>query len=172
MSDKPAAEAVSRWIGDLRAGDQSAVRQLWNHFYARVVALARRKLRLAPRRVVDEEDIALSALDTCFRRARQGQLPRLQDRNDLWALLAKITERKAYAHLRGHLRLKRGAGKIRGDSGRVRPRSVGPDAGPPKLLVGRKEEPAVPENHDNRRRGHGAGQHEHHHDLVADGQQR
>ncbi len=48
-----------------------------------------------PRRAADEEDVALAAFDSFYRRAERGQFPKLEDRDDLWQLLFVITVRKA-----------------------------------------------------------------------------
>ena len=109
-------QSVTRWIDELKAGDETAAARLWEHFYARLIGLACRKLRGAPRRAADEEDVVLSAFDTLFRRAQDGQFPQLRDRDDLWHLLVKITERKAVNQLRDQLRQKRGGGRVRGES--------------------------------------------------------
>jgi DNA-directed RNA polymerase specialized sigma24 family protein len=87
--------SVTHWLGRLRAGDPAAAEQLWQRYFRRLVGLARLRLRNAPRRVADEEDVALSAFDSFCRGARQGRFPRLADRNDLWRLLVVITARKA-----------------------------------------------------------------------------
>lgn len=108
--------SVTRWIEQVKEGSETAAAQLWNHFYARLVALARRKLGETPRRVADEEDVVLSAFESFFSRAQDGRFPRLHDRDDLWQLLVKITERKAFNERRRQLRIKRGAGKVRGES--------------------------------------------------------
>jgi hypothetical protein len=42
----------------------SAARNLWEAYFNRLVGLARTKLRTAPRRAADEEDVALSAFDS------------------------------------------------------------------------------------------------------------
>jgi len=109
-------ESVTHWIGELEAGHETAASELWDHFYARLIGLARQKLRAAPKRVADEEDIVVSAFETFFRRTREGQFPRLDDRDDLWQLLVAITERKAINQLRNQARLKRGGGNVRGES--------------------------------------------------------
>jgi DNA-directed RNA polymerase specialized sigma24 family protein len=56
------AGSVSRLLEGFRAGDDAAVRSLWERYCDRLVRLARYKLRNAGRRVADEEDVALSAL--------------------------------------------------------------------------------------------------------------
>ena len=109
-------ESESRWIEDLKAGDDTAATKIWNHFYTRLVGLAYQKLREADRRVADEEDVVQNAFQSFFRRAQEGLFPRLNDRDDLWRLLITITERKALNQVRDQRRDKRGGGKVAGDS--------------------------------------------------------
>src|SRR5437879_6530897 len=56
--------SVSRWITELKAGDDVAAQKLWQGYFHRLVGLARMKLRGAQRRAEDEEDAALSAFDS------------------------------------------------------------------------------------------------------------
>ena len=56
------------------------------------------------------------AFDSFCRGAEQGHFPRLDDRDDLWQLLVVITARKAADQIEREGRLKRGGGKVRGDS--------------------------------------------------------
>lgn len=103
-------DAVTVWLGQLVAGDAAAVRPLWDKYFLRLVGLARHRLRSAPRRAADEEDVALSAFDSFCRNAGAGKFPDLTDRDSLWRLLAAFTLRKAGHHLRDETRLKRGGG--------------------------------------------------------------
>ena len=89
------AGSVTNWLQALQVGDPEAAQKLWERYFQRLVSLARSRLRGAPRRAEDEEDVALSAFDSFCRGARQGRFPRLADRNDLWRLLVVITARKA-----------------------------------------------------------------------------
>ena len=66
--------SVTQWIGRLKAGDPDAAQKLWERYFRRLVGLARKKLRAAPRRAADEEDVALSAFDSFCRAAGQGGL--------------------------------------------------------------------------------------------------
>ena len=66
--------------------------------------------------MADEEDVALCALSSFCRAAQAGRFPRLDDRDALWKLLATITERKAADQRKHAGRLKRGGGRVRGDS--------------------------------------------------------
>jgi DNA-directed RNA polymerase specialized sigma24 family protein len=88
-------DSVTQWIRALKQGNQSAAQGLWEAYFRRLVGLAHARLRDAPRRMADEEDVALSAFDSFCRGAREGRFPRLDDRNDLWQILVLITVRKA-----------------------------------------------------------------------------
>lgn len=99
--------SVTRWITQLRAGDQAAADPLWNRYFERLVALARARLMKASRRAADEEDVALSAFHSFCRAAERGRFPKLDDREDLWRLLVCFITRKAAHFLRDRGRLKR-----------------------------------------------------------------
>ena len=104
--------SVTRWLGQLQAGDDAAVQQLWERYFKRLVGLARKKLSDSPRRAADEEDVALSAFDSFCRGARAGRFPRLDDRDDLWQILAMITMRKAIDLHNYEGRQSRGRGRL------------------------------------------------------------
>jgi DNA-directed RNA polymerase specialized sigma24 family protein len=112
-----APDSVTNWLVLLKEGDPAAAQRLWERYFPRLVALARKRLRGARRREADEEDVALSALDSFCRGAAQGRFPRLGDRDDLWQLLVTISARKAVDLIDRQRRLKRGGGKVRGESG-------------------------------------------------------
>ena len=105
--------SITAWLGKLADGNRQAAEQLWRRYFHRLVGLARSKLRDAPRRVADEEDVALSAFDSFLRGAEQGRFPDLADRKGLWALLQTITARKAFQLLRDQQRHKRGGPRAR-----------------------------------------------------------
>jgi RNA polymerase sigma factor (sigma-70 family) len=106
------ADPVTLWIDRLKAGDRESVRPLWERYFRRMVGLARQRLRAAPRRLADEEDVALSAFDSFCRCAAAGRFPRLDDRDDLWQVLVMITLRKAADQARHERRQKRGGGQV------------------------------------------------------------
>jgi RNA polymerase sigma factor (sigma-70 family) len=112
----PSAGSVTTWVEQLRAGDRVAAQRLWERYFPRLVGLARRKLRGLPRRAADEEDVALSALASFCRGAERGRFPRLEGRDDLWALLVVITARKAIDLRQREGRQKRGGGRAGGES--------------------------------------------------------
>src|SRR5262245_35365581 len=100
--------SVTRWLDLVQAGDAGAAQQLWQRYFARLVALARQRIRHAPRAAADEEDVALSAFDSFCRNAERGRFPQLMDRDSLWRLLVVITARKAAHLVRDRGRQKRG----------------------------------------------------------------
>jgi ECF sigma factor len=91
----PPNQSTSGFLSALRRGDEQAAQRLWGDYFQRLVGLARNRLRHAPRRAADEEDVALSALDSFFNAARRNALPRLDDEDDLWRVLVVFTVRKA-----------------------------------------------------------------------------
>ncbi len=130
-------EPVTPWLEQLKAGDPAAVGPLWQAYYAKLVALARRRLRPVPNAIADEEDVALSAFDSFCRGVDDSRFPKLDDRDDLWRLLFAITVRKARGQVRSETADKRGGGK-------VVPASVagGGEVDLPAGVVGREPSPA------------------------------
>ena len=104
--------SVTQWISALKQGDQAAAQELWEAYFRRLVGLARARLRDTPRRIADEEDVALNAFDSFCRGARAGRFPRLDDRHDLWQILVLITVRKAINLRNYEARRSRGMGRI------------------------------------------------------------
>jgi DNA-directed RNA polymerase specialized sigma24 family protein len=102
--------SVSIWIGQLQAGNSQAAQQLWDRYFHRIVALARKKLRGAQPRSGDEEDVALHAFASFCRGIQEGRFPHLTGRDSLWRLLVVITARKAFHLIRHESRAKRGGG--------------------------------------------------------------
>jgi DNA-directed RNA polymerase specialized sigma24 family protein len=109
--------SITRWIAGVKAGDLAAAQPLWERYFARMVDLARARLRARSgcRRdaASDEEDAALSAFDSLCAGLARGKFPQLADRDDLWRLLVVITTRKVSAQARRQLRQKRGGGQVR-----------------------------------------------------------
>jgi RNA polymerase sigma factor (sigma-70 family) len=116
MDTNASNPSVTRWIDDLKRGEESAATALWQRYFDRLVRLAQAKLGPAHRRVADEEDVALSVFRCLCAGAARGRFPRLTDRNDLWRLLAALTLRKVIDQKRRSDGQKRGAGAVRGES--------------------------------------------------------
>ncbi len=127
-------EDVTLWLGQLARGDETAARRIWEHYYERLVRLARKKLGNHKRRVADEEDVVLSAFNSFCQGAAAGRFPRLDDHHDLWKLLVTITARKAIAEIRREHCQKRGGGAVMGESAFIRQGASGRNAGINEVL--------------------------------------
>lgn len=113
---EPSSTSISDWLPALAAGDEAAAQRLWENYFAQMVRLAAGKLQGIARRAADEEDVALSAFDSFCQGVQAGRFPQLADRQDLWRLLVVLTARKAADLAEHSRRLKRGGGRVRGDS--------------------------------------------------------
>ncbi|MCA9242140.1 MAG: hypothetical protein KDA37_18140 [Planctomycetales bacterium] len=133
-------QEITQWLSKLVVGDERTTEIIWRQYIDRLQRLARRRLGALPRRVADEEDVALSAMNSFFQGAEQGRFPKLENRDDLWKLLSTITARKVIAQQRRMFAEKRGAGQVRGESVFQRTRDAS-QAG----FAGFSEEEATPE---------------------------
>lgn len=106
--------SISRWLGELKAGNLDAAQPLWVRYFERMVALARNCLQAGPRAMADEEDVATSAFASFCRCMTADRFPRLDDRDDLWKILMSLTARKAADLIHHENRLKRGGAGLRG----------------------------------------------------------
>jgi hypothetical protein len=104
--------SVTNWLKRLRAGDAEIPDLIWQRYFVALKAVAKRQLSHRRRVPDDEEDIALSVLDTLIRRTANGRFPDLHDRHDLWCLLLAITQKKIAASARKENRLKRGGAEF------------------------------------------------------------
>lgn len=117
--DNEECGSITRWINDLNRDDESksrAQQEIWDRYFARLSGLARTRMPTNTRRVADGEDVALSALDSFFRRADDGQFANLTDRSGLWPLLARITAFKAIQRVEHERAAKRGGDKLVSES--------------------------------------------------------
>ena len=103
--------SITQWIGELRRPQRGGGKAVGAVFSAAGGA-ARKKLRDAPRRVADEEDVVVNAFHSFCAGAAEGRFPRLDDRDDLWQVLVVLTARKAADQLKHQYRQKRGAARF------------------------------------------------------------
>jgi DNA-directed RNA polymerase specialized sigma24 family protein len=87
--------SVANWLVLLKEGDPAAAQALWERYFRRMVALARKRLQGVRLAAANEEDVALSAFASFCQGAMRGKFPQLTDSDDLWRLLIVITARKA-----------------------------------------------------------------------------
>lgn len=112
----PHDDELTLHFRQMAAGDDLAAERLWNEYFAKLVLLAQRNLGSLPTRSADEEDVALSAMNSFMRVARQGRLQDAANRDELWKLLVTFTLRKISKQKKYQTAQKRGGGKVRGES--------------------------------------------------------
>ena len=88
-------QSVTHWIAELRDGDEQAATALWRRFESRVKGMARVKLRSTPSRLGDDDDLAQVVFAAVFDGIRKGRFHELNNREDLWQVLAMVTARRA-----------------------------------------------------------------------------
>ena len=108
--------SISMLLKQLEQDPNIVAGELWSRFIERLIKAADRYLRNLPRRMADEEDIALSAFVSFVKGAAEGRFQRMTNRDDLWRVLAMLAERKAIAAYRREHAEKRGGGLVRGES--------------------------------------------------------
>lgn len=87
--------SVTQMLTHLKDGDEEAAQAIWEHFFSRVVSLARSKLATHAKREMDEEDIAMSVMKAMYFGVQEGRFRKLNDREDLWQILCMLTSRKS-----------------------------------------------------------------------------
>lgn len=112
--------SVTQFFGQLRTGSPAAAEALWERFFPRLVALARKTLVGRPQRVADADDAVQSAFASFCLRVKAGEYD-VGNRTDLWNLLGVITANKARMQARREGAEKRGGGRVVGESGLTRP---------------------------------------------------
>src|SRR6516165_8459099 len=96
-----ALSPVAELVGRLRNGDPQAAEEIFTRYAQRLVCLAEQQLsrKLAAR--LDGGDVVQSVFRTFFRRSAAGEF-RIDNSDELWRLLVRITLQKARARSRNH----------------------------------------------------------------------
>ena len=84
------------WVDRLRQGDAAAAQKLWELFFQRLASLAQKRLASTRIVIADQEDVALSAFNSFCIQIENGRYPDINDRENLWRLLATITRNKVH----------------------------------------------------------------------------
>ncbi len=111
---KSDSDSITVWFEHLRDGHPDAAAKLWEQFFERLADVAR--ATLVSRRVADEEDVAAGVMMALCARADRGNLPSIDNRDDLWRMLLSWTRNDCIDLARNEARIKRGGGTVRGDS--------------------------------------------------------
>ncbi len=125
-------ETFPHLMAQLRSGEDTAARQVFERFSGRLVALARSRFNRLLTRKVDPEDVVQSAFKSFFVRHREGKVD-VGNRDGLWNLLTLITLRKCADRAEDFLAERR-------DAAREATGSAGGD-GPSAWLVALDREP-------------------------------
>ncbi|MEM6471694.1 MAG: ECF-type sigma factor [Planctomycetota bacterium] len=93
-------DTIQKMVDRVRAGDDEAAHHLWERYFPEVIRLAGQRMRGRANTVADEEDVAISVMESFFRAARAGRFPDLAGRDEILRLLAKMTSRKVIDKIR------------------------------------------------------------------------
>jgi RNA polymerase sigma factor (sigma-70 family) len=95
-------ESITQWLARLqvRPDDSLAQQRLLSRCLDDLVGYVRGQLRNSPKRIADEEDVALEVLAGLFHGIRDARFTKLNDREDLWQVLRMLARRRAVDQLR------------------------------------------------------------------------
>jgi len=108
-------ETPTYWLPALQCGDEQATERLWREYFVKTVRLAKRRMDGLKLCAADEEDVALSAMNSFCRMAKNRDDP-IADSNELWKLLSTIVRRKANKERQRQFAAKRQEHRVIGES--------------------------------------------------------
>jgi DNA-directed RNA polymerase specialized sigma24 family protein len=110
--------SITLWIGEMQSGGNpgEADRKHWEYYSRDLVRLARARFRDVLRGPADEEYAALSAFERFCRGVATGRFRTLAGRDELWRLLVTLTVREVIDLVWRERRLKRGGGRVAGET--------------------------------------------------------
>ncbi|MCL2745259.1 MAG: ECF-type sigma factor [Planctomycetaceae bacterium] len=109
-------ERFTHWLPALHQGDEQVANRLWQEYFMKIVRLAKRHMSGVRLRAADEEDVALSAMNSFCQMARNRDEP-IADSAELWKLLATIVKRKVIKERKRQGTAKRQEHRLAGESG-------------------------------------------------------
>jgi DNA-directed RNA polymerase specialized sigma24 family protein len=105
--------SITAWLCRLQTDEELALSRLHQRLWPLLLERARRRLKKAPIRFANEEDVAQEAFWAFCTRLKAGLLPRLSDRHDLLAFLTHVIACKACNLIESELGTKkRGGGRV------------------------------------------------------------
>lgn len=99
------SDSVTDWFHSLENSDSGAVQNLWDRYFDKLVDLARGRL---DRDSADGEAIASGVFSSLWRGAQAGRFKSVQNRDELWWLLLRLTRMKIADNVRERSAQKRG----------------------------------------------------------------
>ena len=107
---------ATHWLPALQQGNAQAAEKLWQEYFVKIVRLAKRRMEGLRLRAADEEDVALSAMNSFCRMAQNREEP-IANSTELWKLLATIVKRKVNKERQRQFAAKRQEYRLVGESG-------------------------------------------------------
>ena len=108
-------DSPTYWLPALQQGNEQAAERLWREYFVKIVRLAKRRMEGLRLRAADEEDVALSAMNSFCRLAQNREEP-IADSTELWKLLATIVKRKVNKERQRQFAAKRQEYRLAGES--------------------------------------------------------
>lgn len=108
--------SITQFLDGLKTGDSVAAQKVWERYFDQLIRLANQKLKSSPRRVLSEEDVVQVAFENFFRQVQSGRFPKLDDRDDLWQVLAMLIDRKSKDQIKRINAQRAGNHLVHGDS--------------------------------------------------------
>jgi DNA-directed RNA polymerase specialized sigma24 family protein len=107
------SHSFSRFLTLLQTRNDSVAQQeIWQRSWPGLVRIVAKRLNRKYCAAADEEDVALSAMNSFFSGVRGNEFPRLEGSDDFWSLILTIAYRKASKHHRHEKAQKRGGGNV------------------------------------------------------------
>jgi RNA polymerase sigma factor (sigma-70 family) len=91
---------LRHWLEDLQRGSPEAAERLWSRYVRKLAAHIRRRMQRYGIRHVEEDDLVVDVFASLCRGAERGRFPRLRDQDDLWQVLAMLTNNKLVDQIR------------------------------------------------------------------------
>ncbi len=121
--------SITMQLGKLQRGNSDVTQAIFDFYFTRLTALARQMIPSHQKRLADEDDVVMEVLATFFLDTEEGKLPELKSREDVWRILARRIRQRASNLRRDQNRLKRGGGRVSGESAFISPGGDGEGAG-------------------------------------------
>ena len=105
------SHSITALLSGVKRADTDAIYALFDRCYRRVVAISRRRLDGVPCCGFDQDDVANSAFREFLDRAAVRKFKKLENRQDVWQILAMLVGDKIGDRLQYQGRKKRGEGR-------------------------------------------------------------
>lgn len=95
LTSQSSTGSVTRMVRGVAAGDHDAERKLFERFFEVVIHLADQKLGHLPRKIADEQDVALDVMHDALTGIREDRFRDLRNRKDLWQIVWDLINKRS-----------------------------------------------------------------------------